>query len=268
MADPEGNAGGEGGNGDWRAGLPEDIRSNPGLADIKDVGALAKIFIDTKQMQGNSIQIPGADAKPEEWDKALFSKTGWPEKVEGYSRIDKTGKGENWGYNDDFENAWYNMVHKHRLSNKQANGLLQDLNANQLEAFNKDTTDSEAKFNEAKKGMETKFGQSLPEKLEQAKRFISQFAGEEFVNHLNDSGLRNDPRFLEFMINVSDNWAEDHAVSTQRGVTALGSSPDQINDAIRDLQKDERFTNTNHPQHKEVLEKLSGYFKMLTPATK
>ena len=39
---------------DWRSGLPEDIRNDPSLADIKDVGAMAKSYIN-----GQNIIVDG-----------------------------------------------------------------------------------------------------------------------------------------------------------------------------------------------------------------
>jgi hypothetical protein len=52
--------GGDGGAGsrDW---LPEPFRADPVLADVKDVGGLAKAFIDTKKMVGDRIARPSAD---------------------------------------------------------------------------------------------------------------------------------------------------------------------------------------------------------------
>src|SRR5210317_1139444 len=98
--DPEGN---------WRESLPEDLRENKTLADVKDVGSLAQQFIDSQQMIGQSIRIPGPDAGEEAWknfhskltDKvptliptpdpdneevmsALYNRMGRPEDPEGY----------------------------------------------------------------------------------------------------------------------------------------------------------------------------------------
>lgn len=50
--------------------LPENLRSNPSLKDVKDAATLAQRFIDTKSMVGNSIAMPPKDAPPEiqkEW---------------------------------------------------------------------------------------------------------------------------------------------------------------------------------------------------------
>jgi len=35
---------------DWRASLPEDVRADPSLADIKDVGSMAKSYINGQKL--------------------------------------------------------------------------------------------------------------------------------------------------------------------------------------------------------------------------
>lgn len=50
-----------------------DLINNPALADFKDLNSLAKAFVDTKAMVGQSIRIPSADAGDE--DKQKFYET-------------------------------------------------------------------------------------------------------------------------------------------------------------------------------------------------
>src|ERR1700675_2616902 len=42
--------------------LPEDVRADPSLKPFKDAGGLAKSYIDTKKMVGNSIRLPDEGA--------------------------------------------------------------------------------------------------------------------------------------------------------------------------------------------------------------
>ena len=73
-------------SGDWRASLPEDIRSEKSLESFKDVGSLAKSYVETKRLVGakQGVTVPGADAKPE--DVAAYRKAiGVPDTPEGYT---------------------------------------------------------------------------------------------------------------------------------------------------------------------------------------
>lgn len=50
---------------DWKSGLPEELKTAPALADVKDVAGLAKRFVDTQALVGSSLRPPGPDATPE-----------------------------------------------------------------------------------------------------------------------------------------------------------------------------------------------------------
>lgn len=68
---------------DWRGSLPDDLRSEKALADFKDVGSLAKSYVETKRMVGDAVRVPGKDAKPEEVT-AFHRKLGVPESPDKY----------------------------------------------------------------------------------------------------------------------------------------------------------------------------------------
>src|SRR3990170_781823 len=76
-------AGGSSGAADWRTGLPDDLRSHTALADIKDVGGLAKSFVNAQSLIGRSVRIPGEDASAEDREAFYQSLT----KVPGVARL-------------------------------------------------------------------------------------------------------------------------------------------------------------------------------------
>ncbi len=58
---------------DWRAALPEELRSAPGLKDVRDVASLAKQFVDQQAYLGTSIRVPSEEAGEKDWE-AFFEK--------------------------------------------------------------------------------------------------------------------------------------------------------------------------------------------------
>lgn len=68
---------------DWRESLPGELRADKILADFKDVGALAKSYVETKRLVGDAVRLPKADAKPEEIT-AFHRKLGVPESPDKY----------------------------------------------------------------------------------------------------------------------------------------------------------------------------------------
>lgn len=67
----DGKGGGNDNEPTFNDSLPEDLRSNESLANFKDVGSLAKSFVEMKSMQGSSIRIPSKEASDE--DRKAFN---------------------------------------------------------------------------------------------------------------------------------------------------------------------------------------------------
>lgn len=102
----------------WQDRLSEDLKGNASLATIGSVGDLAKAYVATKGMVGKRLEMPGADAKPE--DIANWRKTvGAPEKPEGYRGDAKHLKPEALPdelWNADAEGKFLEIAHKHHLT--------------------------------------------------------------------------------------------------------------------------------------------------------
>ncbi len=57
-------------NTDWRAALPDDLKSSESLKSVKDIASLAKQFVDQQSYLGNAIRVPSEHAS--EADKKAF----------------------------------------------------------------------------------------------------------------------------------------------------------------------------------------------------
>lgn len=68
---------------DWRANLPPELQAEKSLESFKDVGALAKGFVETKRMVGKGLDVPGKDAKPEQIAE-YRKRAGIPESPDKY----------------------------------------------------------------------------------------------------------------------------------------------------------------------------------------
>ena len=113
--------------------LPEDIRSDPSLSSFNDFGGLAKSYIETKKMIGNSIRLPEETAAPEDakkwWGEVSpkLAARGFieapPDKPEAYEfKFD--GIDDEIVKSDAVMNKFKPIAHELGLSNKQANALV------------------------------------------------------------------------------------------------------------------------------------------------
>lgn len=95
------------------------IREWVGKAGIKDVASLAVKARDAESLIGRSIQLPGADAKPEDWDK-VYARLGRPDKADAYEFKLPDGIPENFNYDAERAKAFKSVAHKAGLTPKQA----------------------------------------------------------------------------------------------------------------------------------------------------
>lgn len=133
----------------WRDSLPDEIKGEASLSNFTEVSDLAKGYIESKKLQGNSIRIPGEDAGEDDVkafnEKMLDKLPGFMMKpnldnaeqsADFYRSIgvpvtdDKYGKPEveeGKTYNVAKVDAFKKMAHKWNLTDKQFKGLALDM---------------------------------------------------------------------------------------------------------------------------------------------
>lgn len=83
MPDENNNDQGQNQQQSWNSALPDDLKSDPSLKDFKDVGGLAKSYVEAQKLIGSSIRLPREGAGEDELSK-FYNRLGRPEKIEGY----------------------------------------------------------------------------------------------------------------------------------------------------------------------------------------
>lgn len=104
------------------AGLETGTREWVGTKGYKSVGDIAKAAQNAESLIGKSVQIPDADAKPEDWDK-FYGKVGRPEKSDGYEFKLPDGVPKEMPYDGEFANGFKPIAHQLGLTAKQAAGV-------------------------------------------------------------------------------------------------------------------------------------------------
>jgi len=247
---------------DWTESLPAELQEEESLKSFKSVEDLAKSYLSTKQMVGGSIRIPAADAPVEEWQK-IHAKLGWPEKPDGYQKLDTTKLPEGLEVDEQFMGDFYKYAHANMLTNKQANSLLQAMNERQLGAL-KTLNEEQAKANqEAESRLDKEFGQAKAARLEEIRRFMIQMAPATVMDKIDKADWGKDPDFLVFMNKIAQSWVDDRAIVKGRTINPMQNTPDQILNKIHELEKDPRHLNGNHPEHRKVLDEIKKLWMMM-----
>jgi hypothetical protein len=122
-ANPQGDGqDNQGGGGEWRAQLKDDLKGNEYFTKFQTISDLGKQTLDLEGRMKEAIFIP--NEKATDADKAVYlQKLGIPETPDKYDLpFDKKAN----GYSEDIEKWYRDTAHKLCLDPKQAKGLLDE----------------------------------------------------------------------------------------------------------------------------------------------
>lgn len=277
----EGENGGEGGGGgggggapqiDWssvgpqyKAGLPAEFQNHPALADIKDLGGLAKSYIHAQTMLGtDKVVLPKADAGAEAWNE-FYGKLGRPSEANGYAFEAKLPDGFDRSILR--EDAIKGMFHKAGLTKSQANALFNEYVTDVLAQQQSFTSEAQAKLEAGMAGLKKEWGVNYDANAAIAKQAMKHFGGEEIDAFLNETGFDQDPRVIKLFAQIGQALREDTAFRSGAGAFTQDSTSAQAE--IGRLQQDNDFMkayyNQDDPGHAAAVKRMEGLYKQAYP---
>lgn len=253
-----------------KAGINEEFRTNPTIAQAKDINGLVKMTIDAQSMVGaDKILAPKEDWTESDWNQH-YEKLGRPEDKDGYSLPDYS-KWENvpegFDIKEDQYEAFKDSLHKHGVSKRQGDAIIQDILQQNVESFRTNVGERDSLINESTQKLKDEFGDNFSGNIEVAESVLKKFGSEDLGGFLRDSGLDSNYDFVKFLVDVGKHFTED---SGDGGQSSLGlSTPAAAQQEIENLKRDEKFTaaltDINNPQHKYAKEKWENLFKTAFP---
>ena len=252
---------------DWRDSIPEDIKNDPSLADIKDVGGLAKSFVHAQHMIGSDkVVIPSREASQEELDN-FYNKLGRPETSDGY----ETPK-ENMPevpLDDQMQVRFFEEAHRIGLNKQQAAALMRWQAQETHNSIEKIDSDGELALLRATETMQKEFGKAYEQNLNMAKNAAKEFGGEALVELLDTTGLGNEPAIIRAFANIGKAISNDEIVGGG-GRQGFMMSPAEAKQQITNLKRDPNFmasyTDSDHVAHKETVEEMARLFALAPPS--
>lgn len=248
---------------DWRASLPEDLRSVPSLEKFKDSGSLAKSYLELEKMTGNAIRLPKPDASPEELDK-FYSRLGRPESPEKYE-LKRPELPEGVPYNEELEIKFKSWAHRAGLQPRQAQALLEQFNADQLEVYKASAKAQEDAVAELKK----EFGGDYEKKIGAAKGIIQKFGDDALKAELDDPRIGSHPGLVRMLVKLADELSEPQLVVGEE-TGATGETADQIRLKIDAIRKDKAHpynSNIDNEAKQAALREMQGLYARLALAS-
>lgn len=257
---------------DWRESIPEDLRGEPVLSNISDVGDMAKQLVNINKAFGKDKLVkPGPDATLEQWEE-FFLAVGKPEKPDGYDFTGLLPEGVDVG--EERLKAFQEAFHKANLLPGQfkevVSAYAQDLQAQvqaQQELVQKSVQDMSTT-------LKTEWGRDLESNLSVAEQAFEEHADDELKELVKTNPLvANNPALIKIFYQLGKLNAEDQVRQGQgSGGSHNTQSPGSVAQAKAMLESflvehQKAILDKSHPQHDWALRRRFELFRAANPAS-
>lgn len=242
---------------DWKAGLPEDLRT--AVDKYATPADLAKGYREAEKLIGKKgVILPGENATPEEM-QAFHAALGVPPAPEGYELKAPEGIPEG-AWSDDLAKAFAAEAHKLGLTPAQARGLAEWQTKLSADAMARQGMEPDGRTWE--EALRADWGASYDANIATAVRAMKEFGDQEIQTRLGDR--IGDAAMVRMFYNIGLKVAEDAPAGLGGGGTPSGA--ETIQAQINALMQDPKgpYWNTRHPDHKATVQQVSGLYEKLS----
>ena len=249
--------------------LPEDIRGEAAFRDIKDLGALAKSYLNATKMIGGRpedlVRLPGPD-DVDGWN-GVFTKLGRPESPDKY-QFTAPKLPEGVQLDEKLQGAFAEMAHKTGLTTKQAAALYDWYNTETVGRLTASAQETTAKAAAAEAALKTEWGAAYETNLNLAKSALTHYGDDKVSAELIEKGLGNNPEVIKLFAKLGKQLSEDGLLG--KGVAGQGGlSPAEAKQQIHALHQDEAFMkayrDAKAPGHQDAVKKIQQFYEYAYP---
>lgn len=237
---------------EWAKGLEEGLTKASSLHKFKDIGSLAKAYIDLEKNMGKS---PFPHAKSTEEERiAFYRKAGVPD-VDKYD-LD----GAKFGMSEDISKelkalASKSGIHPSALANVL--GFVQEkTNSNNSAITEQMNAEREMQIESIKKEYGSAFNKYLNLGVEVAK---SVFSPEE-LGSIQKRGLNNDPIFVKLLMDRAKGMFGEEMISDDNTSRNIVATPDAIEKRIQEILTDRDYTDTTSARNGSLVKEMEKLF--------
>ena len=251
---------------DWKASLPDDLRSHPSIENMPDVASLAKSMVHAQSMVGaDKIAVPGKWADADDWSQ-VYDKLGRPAKADEYGLTFDMPDGEQ---PDENLTGWFaETAHKIGLNPSQA----QELANSYMEmtgTMAQPGVDAEAAKAEATAELRKEYGQAFDDRIGKGNNFIGEFGTEGLTELRLEDGtaLMNHPAFIRTIVNaaqyIHESVSEDKMVGEKE---SNAITPAEASKQLEEVTRpDSPYWDSRHPQHDTYVQRALAINEMIHP---
>ena len=243
--------------------LPDGLRGEPSLQSFDSVDKLAKSYVHARKMIGadpnQMLQLP-KEGDEEGWNQ-VYNRLGRPEKADGYDF--DLGDGEQSPDVADFKN----VAHQLGLTNDQAKTMLGIYN----QISENDLAEEQEQFEQMNveylQDIQKEWGDDFNKNSELARRAFQNFASEELMDVMKETGLSNHPEVLKTFARIGQVLSEDNILPGTRGAIG-GMSPVHAEETIATRLADPEFRTAyldgSNPHHETAVKEMERLHNALS----
>jgi hypothetical protein len=248
---------------EWLTSLPPELRDAPSLKRYGSVQDLARAYTEAETLIGRKGIIPPGENDPPEVHRKFREALGVPEKPEGYALKPPAGVPEGT-FTPESAAMFQSWAHKHGLTPKQAQGLLEDYLGSTAQGLAANEQARAAKVEEAVTTLRGEWGAAYDAKVERANRALKQFGGDDLVAALAETGLANDPRMIRAWAAIGEKMGEDNPAGLGTGRSAGGVlTPAEATAELRRIMgKGAPIWDRKHPEHQWAVQRRDALIEM------
>jgi hypothetical protein len=245
-------------------GLDDEIKNDPSLkVFIQDnklnMGNVLKSYVHAqKQLGKDKVILPGEHASEEDMNN-FWNKIGRPD-LEKYEVNMKNAEGEQ---DQELLSGFKELAHKSGLLPKQAQSLM-DWFQESSENIGKTIAEKdEAEYNTQLEGLKKEWGEGFDREVKMAQHALREFASEEEIAYLNETGLANDITLTKLFNKIGKGLSEESFKKESHGSFGLTQSDAQakINNMYADASGP--YLNDRHPNHANAVQEMQKLQQIL-----
>ena len=231
----------------WKENLRSDLRESP-LAkkfgeDVDGLNKFAESYSNLEKLLGHEkVPIPKGADDVEGWNR--FNKAmGIPDKADQYSLQDPKLPETMKGFAID-KNKFAEVVHAHKLTPAQAEGLWKAYNEININTYTQAVEKSQRQVQDMISQLKGQWGDAYDTNIELGQMVINKFSDDQDMNDYITAVLSQDPRGAKFLAKIGDQFAENKVGEFQMKRFSL--APEQAQEEIDKIVRD-----PNHPYNNE-----------------
>jgi len=180
--------------------IPEELREHPSLSPIKDVGNLARSYVNAQRLIGSD-KVPLPKNPTEEDLDNIYSKLGRPETPQGYE-LPVDGN----VITEEVASAYADIAHNLRLTPQQAQGVLDYYKSTVQQTSEGLAEQAEQQAEQTAAELQKEWGAAFEQKVTAAKEIVEQFGGSDLLQMKLDDGtlIGNHPAFIKAFAAMGD----------------------------------------------------------------